>query len=175
MNIFLHQLDMKINYFMQTEESIGYVRYADDMIFAIKSGVDSEGGLGSSFALKDRWDFFRTDPPRKTLLLGLVVSIGSTGILETRAPQTLEEEVNCRTHNGQEKIKNLSAFLLMLFSLIKIRVAFAFSCSYQYSEQEIISYFQNLIRARVNEFIKAHGQNFNKKGKSLFIWQNFLI
>lgn len=54
MNIFLHQLDMKINYFMQTEESIGYVRYADDMIFAIKSGVDSEGGLGSSFALKDR-------------------------------------------------------------------------------------------------------------------------
>lgn len=28
---------------MQKEKRIGYVRYADDMIFAIKSGVDSEG------------------------------------------------------------------------------------------------------------------------------------
>lgn len=38
MNIFLHQLDLKIHEFMETEESLGYVRYADDMIFAIKKG-----------------------------------------------------------------------------------------------------------------------------------------
>jgi hypothetical protein len=42
MNIFLHQLDMKINSFMQIEEGVGYVRYADDMIFAIKRGGNSE-------------------------------------------------------------------------------------------------------------------------------------
>lgn len=53
------------------------------------------------------------------------------------------------------KKKNLSAFLRRLLSLIKIRVAFAFSCSYR--QQERISYFKNLIRARGKEFIKAQG------------------
>lgn len=37
MNIFMHQLDMNLHYFMQTEESLGYARYADDMIFAINN------------------------------------------------------------------------------------------------------------------------------------------
>lgn len=37
-------------------------------------------------------------------------------------------------YSSQNK-KNLSAFLRTLLSLIKIRVAFAFSCSYQYSQQ----------------------------------------
>lgn len=81
---------------MQTEESIGYVRYADDMIFAIKSGVDSEGVYHRfrqffQKALKDlklaetSLELIRRRP-RKTRVLGLVVSIGSTGILETRDP-----------------------------------------------------------------------------------------
>lgn len=42
MNIFLHQLDIRINSFMEREKSVRYLRYADDMLFAIKSGVDSE-------------------------------------------------------------------------------------------------------------------------------------
>lgn len=32
---------LKILSIVETEESFGYVRYADDMIFAIISGVDS--------------------------------------------------------------------------------------------------------------------------------------
>ena len=43
MNIFLHQLDVKIKAFMNREMSLCYVRYADDMVFAIQSGADSEG------------------------------------------------------------------------------------------------------------------------------------
>lgn len=54
--------------------------------------------------------------------------------------------------------KKLSAFLTTLFSSIKIYVAFAFCCSFQFSEQEILSYFQNLIRTRGNAFLKAHKQ-----------------
>lgn len=42
MNIFLHQLDLKINELMKNEERLWYVRYADDMIFAIQGGDDSE-------------------------------------------------------------------------------------------------------------------------------------
>lgn len=41
MNIFLHQLDLEISSFIKKEKSLCYVRYADDMIFAIKSGTDS--------------------------------------------------------------------------------------------------------------------------------------
>ena len=41
MNIFLHQLDVKIQAFMNQEKNLYYVRYADDMIFAIKKGENS--------------------------------------------------------------------------------------------------------------------------------------
>lgn len=163
------QLDMKIHSFMQTEESFGYVRYADDMIFAIKSGVDSEGSYHRfrqffQKALEDlklaetSFELIR-GRPRTARVIGLVVSIGSTGTLETRAPlkrwkkKFTVEHIMAKMDN--KKKKNLSVFLLTLLSLIKIRVAFAFSCSHQYSEQQIRSYFQNLIRERVNEYLKA--------------------
>lgn len=42
MNIFLDRLDVQIRTFMDREESLGYVRYADDMVFAIKKGPRSE-------------------------------------------------------------------------------------------------------------------------------------
>lgn len=74
----------------------------------------------------------------------------------------------------KKKKNNLSAFLLTLLSSIKIRVAFAFSCSYQYSEQEIISYFKNLIRARVNEFLKAHGQKHPQQERKIAFYLNKL-
>ena len=44
-HIFLHQLDIQTNSFMQIEEGVGYVRYADDMIFAIKRGGNSGGSI----------------------------------------------------------------------------------------------------------------------------------
>lgn len=43
MNIFQHRLDLQIHSsFMKKDRMIDYVRCADDMIIAIKSGVDSE-------------------------------------------------------------------------------------------------------------------------------------
>lgn len=103
------QLDMKIHSFMQTEESFGYVRYADDMIFAIKSGVDSEGSYHRfrqffQKALEDlklaetSFELIRGRP--RTARLGRLNRIdwdpGDKG-----TSQTLEEEVHSRTHNGE--------------------------------------------------------------------------
>ncbi|KAM1859816.1 hypothetical protein ACFX13_012066 [Malus domestica] len=42
MNSFLHQLDVKVQDFMSKEARIRYVRYADDILFAIKKGANSE-------------------------------------------------------------------------------------------------------------------------------------
>lgn len=85
MNLFLHQLDIKMDSFIQQAEGeIGYVRYADDMLIAIKSGKNSE-------ALYHRFrKFFQEalqkikleetsverirERPKKRLVLGLVVS-----------------------------------------------------------------------------------------------------
>lgn len=105
MNIFLHQLDVKIKAFMNREMSLCYVRYADDMVFAIQSGADSEGtyekfrrffqkalnNLKLSATSLELFREKREAKRRRILVLGLVVSIGSTGTLEIRAPlrQTL--------------------------------------------------------------------------------------
>lgn len=96
MNIFMHQLDMNLHYFMQTEESLGYARYADDMIFAINNELDSEGvylkfrnyfqkALNDLKLSETSIELVRSQP-RKTRVWGLVVSISSKGILEIRAP-----------------------------------------------------------------------------------------
>lgn len=168
---------------MQREERIGYVRYADDMIVA--GGVDSEiknlrffqKALNALKLAQTSLELIR-GRPRKILVLGLILSIGPTGSLETRAPfnrwkKKLTVEYIMSKMN---KKKNLSAFLLTLFSLIKTRVAFAFSCSFQYSEQEIIGYFKNLIWVRVNDFLKAIKKSIHKKKvKSPFIKHYFLI
>ena len=42
MNIFLHQLDVQMQHFLSKEARIRYVRYADDIAFAIKEGANSE-------------------------------------------------------------------------------------------------------------------------------------
>lgn len=68
----------------------------------------------------------------------------------------------------KKKEKNLSTFLLTLFFSIKIYIAFFRICSDQYSEKEIRSYFTNLIRTRVNEFIEAHRKKHPQKEKWLF-------
>lgn len=81
---------------MKTEEKIGYARYADDMLVAIKSGIDSEGVYHrfrqifqkalKKIKLAETSLEIRRGIPRKILVLGLVVSIGPSGNLETRAP-----------------------------------------------------------------------------------------
>jgi len=93
MNIFLHQLDMKINSFMQIEEGVGYVRYADDMIFAIKRGGNSEAvyyrvkqllkkTLENLKQAETSIELIR-GRPRKILVWGLVASISSLGIMSS--------------------------------------------------------------------------------------------
>jgi hypothetical protein len=66
-----------------------------------------------------------------------------------------------------QALSDNKTFLRTLFPLIKIRLAFAFCCSYQYSEEEIISYFQNLIRERANEFLKGKGKKHPQQGRQI--------
>lgn len=42
MNIFLNELDVKMNECMKEEPSLCYVRYTDDMIIGIKRDKDSQ-------------------------------------------------------------------------------------------------------------------------------------
>ena len=92
MNIFLHQLDVQIQALLTKEARIWYVRYADDMLIAIQKGAHSERfchNFGQFFrkALKKlqlKATSIELKRPRKILVL--VVSIGSTGILERKAP-----------------------------------------------------------------------------------------
>lgn len=162
MNIFLHLLDRDINSFMQREKGLAYVRYADDIFFSIQSRSYS-GRIYYRFrqffekALKDL-KLSETSVkliigrPRKILILGRLYRFDWDHIIETRAP--LKRWKKKRTLElimakiDKETKKNLSAFLRILYSLIQTRVAFALSSSYQYSEKEIIYYFQNLFRTR---------------------------
>lgn len=98
MNIFLHQLDVKIQAFMNQEKNLYYVRYADDMIFAIKKGENSEkrnqnfqkcfqNALDKLQLEATSFSFIRgKSHPCGTLVLGLLVSINLKGNLEISAP-----------------------------------------------------------------------------------------
>lgn len=73
-----------------------------------------------------------------------------------------------------DKKKTLSAFLRILVSLIKVRIAFAFTCTEQRSQAEILRYFNNLIRIRANEFLQAHGQKHPQKERKIAFYSNQL-
>lgn len=91
---------------MKTEEKIGYARYADDMLVAIKSGIDSEGVYHRfrqifQKALKKAETSLERNPSKDPSFgLGrLNRTLGELG--DKSALQTMEEEVNSRTHNGK--------------------------------------------------------------------------
>lgn len=98
MNIFLHQLDVRITAFMNQEKNVRYVRYADDMLFGIKRNVDLEKRnrrLRQFFnKALDELQLKATSvklirgksKPREMLVLGLLVSIKQNGNLVMRAP-----------------------------------------------------------------------------------------
>lgn len=114
-------------------------------------------------------DLHRTDPKstpqNKSFRLGY---LNQMGILELRAPfKRLKKKFTVEhiiSKMNTKKRKNLSSFVLTLIVFIQIRIAFAFCCSHLYREQDLISYFPNLIRIRVKEFIRARGQIFIRKG-----------
>jgi retron-type reverse transcriptase len=97
MNIYLHELDLKVRAWIQEgTETIGYARYADDMLFSISKGHDSEQTYIRFFqffhlALKElklaetSITLTRTIP-RQIRVLGLVLGIDQEGALETSAP-----------------------------------------------------------------------------------------
>lgn len=97
MNIFLHQLDVKMQDFMSKEARIRYVRYDDDIAFAIKEGANSEmvsQGFKQFFneALTElkleatSLELVRgISKPCSTLVLGVLISIRPDRQLELRA------------------------------------------------------------------------------------------
>lgn len=133
MNIFLHQLDKKITAFMLRENKICYVRYADDMIFAIKKGTTStriylrfkrflSKALCELQLSETSIELIRgKGKPGHILILGLVSSIGLDGNLVTRAPLkrwrrkfTLEVLIS---KMEMESNFDFSTFLKKMFSL----------------------------------------------------------
>lgn len=91
MNIFLHQLDIQIQTFMNTEHRLWYVRYADNMVFAIINGEASER-INQRFQqlLKEALTELQLEAtslellrgisnPCQTLVLGVLVSISPNG------------------------------------------------------------------------------------------------
>lgn len=73
-----------------------------------------------------------------------------------------------------DKKKTLSAFLRILLSLIKVRIAFAFTCTEQRSQAEILRYFNNLIRIRANEFLQAffYAKASSKREENRFLLES---
>lgn len=166
MNIFLHRLDKEISLFRSTEDNLCYIRYADDMIFAFRKGSDSQAAynrfrvyfhkLVEVLKLKESSIELVRGQPRKTRVLGLIVSIRSNGILETKAPfkRWKNKLTLAYIYSKMDSTKKdtLSTFLQTILPLIKTRIAFSCCCSYLYGEQDLIRYFHHLIRLRINEY-----------------------
>jgi len=72
---------------------------------------------------------------------------------------------------SKEKKQNLSTFLRVLWTIICQCIAYASICSRLYDEKELIRYFNHLIRARVNEFIKGRRKH-PQQLKEISFYQN---
>ena len=72
---------------------------------------------------------------------------------------------------SKEKKQNLSTFLRVLWTIICQCIAYASICSRLYDEKELIKYFNHLIRARVNEFIKGRRKH-PQQLKEISFYQN---
>lgn len=176
MNSCLHRLDKEVSRFMETETTLRYARYADDMIFGFLKSDDSEAvykrfrtcyreWLGALKLEESSIELIRTRP-RKTRVIGLITSLGPTGTLETRAPfKRWRKKLTLPYLMGQMDPKqkmNISTFLRTLRLAIKTRIAFSFCCSYLYNEKELIRYFNHLSRRRINEFLKGKRRHPNQ-------------
>lgn len=95
MNLFMHEFDTRMLSFIK-KERIGYVRYADDMIIAIKRGRNSDKVYLifkqffhrslNDLKLSQTSEELIREKRKKILILGLVVSIGVNGSLVIKAP-----------------------------------------------------------------------------------------
>lgn len=188
MNACLHRVDKEVSRFMETETTFRYARYADDMIFGFLKCADSEAvykRFRTSFresleALKledSSIELLRTRP-RKTRVLGLITFLGPKGTLETRAPfKRWRKKLTLPYLMGQMDPKqkmNISTFLRTLRLAIKTRIALSFCCSYLYNEKELIGYFNDLSRRRINEFLKGKRRHLNQ-GRQISFFQSRII
>lgn len=155
MNIFLHQLDVKMQDFMSKEARIRYVRYADDIAFAIKEGANSE-------MVSQRFKQFFNEAltelkleatslelvrgiskPCSTLVLGVLISIRPDRNLELRAPiNRLKNKFFQSIDNDIRKIqgKRVKHFERALLPRVFQYLAFYSCCC---NANEVLAFLQN--------------------------------
>lgn len=169
MNIYLHRVDESISRFMETERTLRYARYADDMIFGFLISGESEAVYKRFLTVfRERLETLKLESsslellrtrPRKTRILGLSTLLGPNGTLETRAPfKRWRKKLTLPYLMDQmdpKRNKDLSSFLRTLCLAIKTRIAISLCCPYRYNEKELIGYFTHLSRARIKEFVKG--------------------
>lgn len=188
MNIYLHRVDQAISRFMETERTLRYARYADDMIFGLLRSDDSEAVYRRVLTgFKERLVTLKLEAssiellrtiPRKTRILGLITILGPNGTLETRAPfKRWRKKLTLPYLMGQmdpRQKKNISTFLRTLRRTIKTRIALSFCCSYLNNEKELIGYFTHLSRLRITEFLQGKTRH-PTQGRQLFFFQSRII
>lgn len=174
-NFFLNKLDNTIKEKLGKEGRSEYIRYADDLLIAIKRRVHSNREYRRfrqvflqalrELKLKETAIKLIRGRPNKTRILGFVVSIRENGMLEKGAPldrwkkKLTLEKIMAKMHNEN---KTLEEFLKAIEMAIKSRVKWAYDSTYQYSEKKMLTYFQTLIRKRVQEFSRTRAKKEKK-------------
>jgi retron-type reverse transcriptase len=188
MNAYLHRVDKKVSRFMETEPTLRYARYADDMIFGILKRADSEAVYKRfSTSFRESLEDLKLEAsciellrrrPRKTIVLGLITFLGPNGTLETRAPfKRWRKKLTLAYIMGQMDPKQkmtISTFLRPLRLAIQTRIALSFCCSFLYNEKELIGYFNDLSRKRINEFQKGKRRHPNQ-GREITFLQSRIV
>lgn len=162
MNVFMHQFDLMIRSILEQEDKLRYVRYADDMLFGILQGVDSES-VSQRFQklFREALDTIKleatshelirgTTIPCATLVLGVLVSIKREGALEMRAPiKRFKRKLNQALDNGIKEMqkKQLNRFLKLPRVFIYLSL---YSCCC--NAKEVLLYLKDLWLSRIKAF-----------------------
>lgn len=173
MNIFLHQLDVKMQDFMSKEARIRYVRYADDIAFAIKEGANSEmvsqrfKQFFNEALTKLKLEATSLELVRgisKPLVLGVLISIRPDRNLELRAPiNRLKNKFFQSIDNDIRKIqgKRVKHFERALLPRVFQYLALYSCCC---NANEILAFLQNLYIQKYKLYLQLHKKK-KPKGK----------
>lgn len=177
MNIFLHQLDVKMQDFMSKEARIKYVRYADDIAFDIKEGANSEmvsQGFKQFFneALTElkleatSLELVRgISKPCSTLVLGVLISIRPDRQLELRAAiNRLKIKKWCQSIDND--IRKIQGKRVKHFERALLPRVFQYLAPYSCccNANEVLAFIQNLYIQKYKLYLQLH-KKIKPKGK----------
>lgn len=183
MNVFLHQLDIRVGALVKEVGSIEYLRYADDMLVVIKSGSDSSylhrrftqvfNQALRELKLTATSSSILRGKPGKLRVLGLLLLIGPDGRLQTKAPfarwkRKLNPQYLLAKVKGQpdqERKPELGDLLEASLNLVKTYSAFN-ACSpfpARGQREELIRFFKRTIALSSKHFLRDFHQKEGKR------------